>query len=394
MSISKILLADKDMEYGRAFARAVSMIHSEFEITLSELDVFNKEEMADSIEFQDFDLILTGGYSDDTNNYIQAQIADNKRIVILKDNPVASLSKQSEEVNPFWYLFKYTEISLIISDLNFLIGIMTGKKSLLKKNTAPELIGFYSISGGTGRTVISLSTSRELARYHDKKILYLSFDDLPATEFLVVCHQNNRNIGDYLYFLFEKKNELLCSRLESFTVFDEYGVETISPTGGRNDLNELTREELIQFLKIISDSCRYDFIILDLNSDLSDKTLFLLSLCRKNILVQNDDPISRFKTRKLEAYLSISAMKKIKESFILTTNNALSTSSDQEDSSTGSLPYRKEIYIERDDNSFQTMRDHMDMDITHGFGMGIAKIADEILSSGKEREICTESFAQ
>lgn len=385
MSVCRILLADRDVEYGRAFARAVSNIHSEFEITMFQLERYNQRKKAGSIDYSSYDLILVGGCSDEMLEAIRTELANDKRIVVLTDYHVRSLMKQSEEEqNPFWYLFKYTEVNLIISDLNFLMGSLTGKISLLKKNTAPEFIGFYSISGGTGKTVIALGASRELSRHHDRKILYLSFEDMPATELFISSHPQNRNLGDYFYFLFEKKNEAVCSRLDSFTVSDEYGVETFCPTGGRNDMNELTQEELIQFLKVISDSCRYDFVILDLKNELSDQTLFLLGLCRKIILIQNDDPVSRFKTHQLTTFMNTPALEKIRERFVLITNNTAGTEPENEEIEKESVPHQKRIRIEKDDNSFQTVRNHLDIDITRTFGTGIAKVAEEIVSSGKE----------
>lgn len=380
MGASKIILADRDMEYGRALARAVSNLHNEFDITIAQFEIQGQEMLDSSIELHNYDLILIGGYSDEFTEAIRDKTSKGRRIVILTDHISENLVKQSEaDESHFWYLFKYTDVSLIVSDLNFLIGSLTGKKSLLKKSSAPEFIGFHSISGGAGKTVISLGASRELVRYHDKKVLYLSFEDIPTTELLIKNHSQNRNIGDYLYFLFEKRNDHLCSRLESFTVTDEFGVETFYPTGGRNDLNELTQEELVQFLKVISDSCRYDYIVFDLKSDLSEETLFLMNLCSRIILVQKDDPVSGFKSGKLEAYLKQEA-RKFSGRCILAVNKTSSPEPVHEENEICVFKSLKKIYIEKDDNSFQFGWNHLSIDISHTFGVGVKKIADEILS--------------
>ena len=42
MSVSRILLAEKDLEYGRAIARAVSNLHREFEIKIISLETHGK----------------------------------------------------------------------------------------------------------------------------------------------------------------------------------------------------------------------------------------------------------------------------------------------------------------------------------------------------------------
>lgn len=172
----------------------------------------------------------------------------------------------------------------------------------------------------------------------------------------------------------------MCSHPEGFTSHDEFGVESFYPTKGRNDLNYLTLEELIYFLKLISDSCRYDYITMDLRSDLSEETLFLLNQCCKIILVQNDDPVSKFKNRKFLAYLRERSSFKYKDRVILAVNKAYSHESEMENNEDFNLHNLKCISIEKDENSFRYAMNHFDIDINHAFGIGIKKIADEILS--------------
>lgn len=395
MSACKLLIAEKDLEYGRALSRAVSNLHNEFEITIMNLGSRGKAKSFGRIAYREYDLILIGGCPDGTAEKISSKILNCCRIVILTDYIVEDLLKQSEkEENHYWYLYKYVNINNLVADLNYLIAFITGKKSLMRKTSAPELICFYSVSGGAGTTVIALGTSRELSRYHDKRVLYLNFEEIPATELYTNDNKENRNIGDYLYFLFEKNNVDLCSHPEGFTSHDEFGVESFYPTKGRNDLNYLTQEELINFLKLISDSCRYDYITMDLRSDLSEETLFLLNQCCKIILIQNDDPVSNYKNRKFLAYLSERTTFNFKDRIILAVNKAYGHESEMDNNKDFNLYNTKCITIEKDENSFRYTLSHLDIDINHAFGIGIKKIADEILSSeGKEYRKCMENSA-
>lgn len=384
MGVGRILLADRDPEYGRALTRAVAGLHNEFEITAINLEPHGKAKINGKTAFQAYDLILLGGYPEETAQAICRRLSGGGRIVILTEYIVESLIKQSEnEANHFWYIFKYVNVNEIISDLNYLIGIVTGKKSLLRKSTAPVLIGFYSIGGGAGKSVIALGASRELSRYHDKKVLYLSFEEIPAIE-LFVKNNPGRNIGDFLYYLLEKRNESICSRPEGFTSSDDYGVEAFYPSKGRNDLNFLTREELLSFLKIISDSCRYDYIALELKSDLAEETLFLMDQCGKIVLIQNDDPVSEFKNRKFIAYMEKMDAFRYQDRFLIAVNRAGCPEAGREDGEFFFNGNIKRIHIEKDENSFRFGSNHLDIDISHAFGAGIKKLADEILS-----EACT-----
>ncbi|HYE69370.1 MAG TPA: hypothetical protein VEA58_12205 [Anaerovoracaceae bacterium] len=396
MSAYKLLIAEKDLEYGRALSRAVSNLHNEFEITIVDLGALGKAKSFGRIAYQEYDLILIGGCPDGTAEKISSKISNCSKVVILTDYSVENLLKQSENnENHYWYLYKYENINNLVADLNYLIAFITGKKSLMRKTFTPELICFYSVSGGAGKTVIALGTSRELSRYHDKRVLYLNFEEIPATELYLKNNKENRNIGDFLYFLFEKNNVNLCSHPEGFTSHDEFGVETFYPTKGRNDLNHLTQEELICFLKLISDSCRYDYITMDLRNDLSEETLFLLNQCGRIILIQNDDPVSKYKNSKFLAYLSERTTFNFKDRIILAINKVYGLESEMDNSKDFNLYHSKSITIEKDDNSFRYTLSHLDIDLNHAFGIGIKKIADEILSTErKENTKCMENFAQ
>lgn len=396
MSACKILIAEKDLEYGRALSRAVSNLHNEFEITIVNPESRGKAKSFGRIAYHEYDLILIGGCPDGTTEKISSKVSNSSRIVILTDYSVENLIKQSKKnENHYWYLYKYGNINNFVADLNYLIAFITGKKSLMRKTFAPLLICFYSVSGGAGKTVIALGTSRELSRYHDKRVLYLNFEEIPATELYTKNNKENRNIGDYLYFLFEKNNLNLCSHPEGFTSHDEYGVEAFYPTKGRNDLNYLTQEELICFLKLISDSSRYDYIMMDLRSDLSEETLFLLNQCCKIILIQNDDPVSKYKNQKFLAYLSERTTFNYKDRIILTVNKVYGHESEMDNSKDFNLYNSKSITIEKDESSFRYSLSHLDIDINHAFGIGIKKIVDEVVSAeGKENTKCMENSAQ
>ena len=394
MGVSKILLADKDREYGNALATALSNMHNEFEISLITLETEKNKKPDLTIPFDEYDLILLGGYPEEIAESICRKRKKKAGIVILTEEIVDSLTEQfKNEEDHFRYLYKYSNLNDIISDLNYLAGSVAGKKSLARKSFTPELIGFYGISGGTGKSVIALGISRELSRFHDKKVLYLSFEDMPAIELYVGNHVQSRNIGDFLYHLFEKKDSDLCSRPASFTTADHYGVETFYPTSGRNDLSYLTQQELIHLLKILSESCRYDYIILDLKSDLSDDTLFLASQCGKIVLVQNDDPVSALKTKKLAVYLGQTSFGGLIDRMLLAVNRSSGCEYDQEEHRDNISAPMKKFCIENDVNSFRYASGQMDIDISHAFGVGIKRIADELtlqISEG-ERAQCTEN---
>jgi len=378
MAASRLLVADKDLEYGMALARAVSGLQNEFEITVISPER-KKSKKDPKHAFTGYDMILIGSCEEEILKTIRTQVSDS-RIVMLSESVVENLIEQSKnEEKQFWHIYKYSNVYDIISDLNYLIGSLTGKKSLLRKNMGSELIGFYSISGGSGKSSVAISVLRELSRHHDKKTLYLCFEEIPATELFVNNNSSGRNIGDYLYYLFERKNEFLCSRPEAFTACDEFGVEYLYPSKGRNDFNFLKQEEIVSFFKIISESCRYDYIALDLKNDLSEDTLFLLSLCRKIIFIRSEDLVSELKSRKCMDYLLQHNSLENMERILPVVNRAANPEAEKDGNLNILSKNETAVFIEEDGNSFRFLSNHIDVDINHNFGIGIKKIADEIL---------------
>ncbi|HWQ77677.1 MAG TPA: hypothetical protein VN381_02615, partial [Anaerovoracaceae bacterium] len=383
-------------DYGRALARAVSNSQSGFAVTVINLEPRGKSKPGEKTAFQDYDLILLGGYSEETARTVGRRVPGGGRVVLLTDTMTESLVKQSElEGDHLWYLYKYGSVNDIISGLSYLMGIVTGRKSLLRKSTAAVWIGFYSVGGGAGKTAVAVGMARELSRYHDKRVLYLSFEEIPAAELIFKNNPDGRDIGDYLYYLLMKGNESLCSRPEGFTASDDYGVETFYSCRGRNDLNHLTQEELTSFLRVISDSGRYDYITLELKSDLEEKTVLLMEQCGKIILIQNDDPVSEFKNRKFIAYMDKLNAFRNKDKFLLAVNRADCSGAGMDEGAGLYDKQMKRIHIEKDDSSFRFTLNHLEIDISHVFGSGIKKIADEIISSetGKENMGCTGNYA-
>lgn len=374
MDSARLLLVDLDPDYGKALARAVSNLQKEFEVTIITPDHWPVS--------GEFDLILIGSCHDEADKSLVLQFIkgkksfDHNRLVILTDYKVEPLTEQYKHGDrSYWYIYKYGNVNDLISDLNYLTGILTGKQNFMRKSSAPVIIGFYSICGGAGKTVISIGTSRELSRYHGKRVLYLSFEEIPAAELFMRNNFENRNLGDYLYYLLEKKDPKAYSHPESFLTCDEFGVETFYPSTGRNDLNCLNREELISFLKVLSESSRYDYIALDLRSDLTEDTIYLLEKCSKIVLIDGDDPAAQWRAQKFVSFIRQNEDFGQEEKWIRVINRAI-RSNLRDDA----------ILIDEDPGSFRFVSDKLRVDINHVFGIGMKKIANEIISTKARKE--------
>ena len=172
MGLNRILLAEKDMEYGSALAAAISNLHN-FEITVLDLEKYcSGREKGYQAFLNGFDLILVGGYSPEALEDLHFLSSNRNKLVLLMEYPAENLVKQTQNENrKCWYLYKYVRISELTSDLNFISTLLTGRKRFIRESISPDMIGFYSAGGGVGKTALAIAAARELSRYHDKRAL-------------------------------------------------------------------------------------------------------------------------------------------------------------------------------------------------------------------------------
>ena len=98
-----------------------------------------------------------------------------------------------------------------------------------------------------------------------------------------------------------------------------------------------------------------------------------MNLCSKIIMIQTDNPVSEFKTRKFIAYLGKARLSEYKDRCICAINNVNSPEQDKEGFEDIYNKSLKRIYIEKDENSFRLTLNHLDININHTFGVGIKK---------------------
>lgn len=370
MEIIRLLIIYEDKEYGTTLGKAISSLHRDFLITVDSFEKFSKQEF-----LKNYDLILVEGRQMQALNFSTAN-----PVILLGEEVCEKLDKQlisMDSNSDALHLCKFTKVSQLVKDLRYIYGYITGKTNVAKDNISTKVIGFLSASGGTGKSVISISVARDLAKYQDKSVLYVSFDAFSATAFYNKNSPSNRCIGDYLYYLFNKDKENLCSYIDSFVFSDEYGVNTFISLSGINELNQLNREELSHFFETILASNRYEYVIIDMACQLSDPYIFLMGLCSKLFLIESNCPSSTYKSRNFIDYFDqIKDVISVDDNLIRVVNKVASNGFSQE-----SLLLEEEtlITIERDDNSFHYEEDYLNISINHLFGMGIKKVVNEIL---------------
>lgn len=282
----RIAIVSRDGAYSKALSLSLLNACRDFDIEL-----FDSEEFVDMWSryqgrgafYDTFDIVLWAG------DEINESYGDN--IVYLTDKP--SLMNNDYILNKFC-IYKYSSAHTIISSIFDIYSHLTGRASAFVRNDNVRLVGFSSCSGGTGCTTLALSVGRELIRFHGMKVLYLSMEDVESTGNAFNITPGTGSIGEFLYRLLSHNREKYnlpesIPFLDGFLVKDLYGIEAFAPSKGKNPLRELNTDEIQKLVASLVDCGRYDCVIIDFSSCLTEAGLAAMDMTEKICLVTGSE---------------------------------------------------------------------------------------------------------
>ena len=303
-NLSLVIVTD-DREYGRALGQALLQLCSGMMIRIFRKEEFflRRREYENSGESAVFlssaDMILWDGP--------EAEVSYGGRIILLTEKPSMAVS---DHVEKRFCLYKYSQAQSIAAALFDIYSDLTGHHTVNVKRQQVRMLAFSSCCGGSGCTVAAMAAAQELCRFRGRRVLYLSFEETESTGDFMNVSPGVKGIGVYLYHLFKARDtglrvpqgsgsEKNCPPVESYTIHDDFGVETFAPAAGRNPLRELSEVELDIFTASVIDSGRYDVIVMDIGSGLSAVDLACLGMAEKICFVNR----SAGSTSREERYL-------------------------------------------------------------------------------------------
>ncbi|MCM1082608.1 MAG: AAA family ATPase [Clostridium sp.] len=189
------------------------------------------------------------------------------------------------------YIYKYYSVKNIIEKIDS--TLMNHDMSEGSKGT--KVVGVFSVAGGTGKTIAALSISNKLA-CEGKRVLYIS----------TVAHQDFSyylNCGEVLGAAFcyqcsiNVKNALKIVQQEIKTE----GFDFLPPFKNLPVSYQMTFETYVQIINYFKNNNSYDYIVVELSSELHADKLAFLKNCDRKIFITTQDMVA---VKKLEAFLS------------------------------------------------------------------------------------------
>lgn len=312
-----IALVSDDQAYGKALGLGLLHVCRSFLIRL-----FTPQQFLQDDHESSFDLVLWDGEAPEelSEEMTEKLNAEQENILKLVEKP--SMIKKDFHKKEFC-LYRYSCAQAFVADLFEIYGKLTGRRPVNVVRQNVRIFAFTSWEGGAGCTTAAVSVGRELCRYHQKKVLYLSLEEVESTENFFSSYSGAKSLGRYLYHLFhDREGEEQPPQLpflDGYVIRDEFGLEAFAPTRGRNPLRELEPEEFFLFLESLMNSGRYDTILLDVGSALSSLDLASIELAEKVCLIAAAQG-STFREAQYMQYLICRCSEAVLEKFIKVAN--------------------------------------------------------------------------
>ncbi|MEY8394663.1 hypothetical protein AALB64_07530 [Lachnospiraceae bacterium 45-P1] len=174
-----------------------------------------------------------------------------------------------------------------------------------KKN---RIIGIYSPVGRCGKTSLALSIGQILAK--EEKVLFITLDTFTGFSGLL-DERWKRDLSDLIYYY--KQGRFHALRLNSI-IYYLGDMAWLPPIRFPDDYNQITAEEMADFLQQILNGSDYGTIILDIG-DYGKQILPLLEICQVIYMPVKEDVISQAKLQEFEAYISDCGKKNLRDKF-------------------------------------------------------------------------------
>ncbi len=352
----KIGLITDDREYGKALGLALVDVYRNFTVTLFKSVPLHNE-------LDKMDLVL-------------ADSADGLRI---KGKTIQLVEKQSminkDYDDNIYRLYKYSNVRNLAGELLFIYANLTGRKAVPMRNANARIVVFGAVEGGAGCTAAAISFAREMSRFHGKKVIYITLEEIESTMEYMEKNVTGKNISEYLYYLFNSDSDQHFPFLESFTATDKYGVSAFFPSPGRNLLNSLSKEEMQFFVGAVLDTGGFDMMVIDLSNNMGKPAMTCYEMANNICLVSKKSALTYKEERFLNYFIFLKGEK------ILDRMGKIVTYSDDESEVQENEVLRTVCTLPYDPESFSVCNEVREIRSDGAYGNKIRQLAEAVIKN-------------
>lgn len=187
-------------------------------------------------------------------------------------------------------IYKYQAADDIIADLlsstdlNFIVD---------KSRVKYELIAFYSPLGGLGVTTAAIKFCKS-CRDNKRKSFYFSLEDVDSTGYYFEVDMDSNMDLVRLDYLLEENIGITIDKYIKRD--DKSNIDYLRYPVASHYLYELEFKSLIRIINTLGCTRRYNYIVLDLASNIGLRNLELMSNCDRVVVIEdNGNPLYKYK---------------------------------------------------------------------------------------------------
>lgn len=303
----KIIIADSDKGYLNAISKYLSSWN---EIDYSVISFNDKELLINFLEDNTVDILLIS----------PSLMSDNINFENVQATIINTPDRIPENMMDFPYINKYQSGDVIARELLGIFSKNSNEEIIIKSNSyESKVIGVYSPIGGIGKTTVSLGIAESYA-VNKVRTLFISLEEMASYREILDCNNDN-NFSDLLYCI-KQKNKNLLMKIEGLKNVDiNTKLNYFSPIECYKDIHDVSGDEIVSMLRYIKANSDYERVVLDFDSNLSDKNIEILKACDEVILLANIDKICLAKIQGLYDNLEKLGIGDINDSVKMVFNN-------------------------------------------------------------------------
>lgn len=205
---------------------------------------------------------------------------------------VALLDNNSTGFKGFNSIKKYQSADKICNELIRLYEAKNGSNEKSGEgDISTKIITYYSPIGGIGKTTLALSTALSLTKA-GKKVIYVNLEDIQSTSAFFDSVNSNASLSDIIYSIKERTDKFKEVLLNTVSEDNKTGIFYFGMVDSVLDIEELTSEDLKELLENLIKVNIYDYVIIDLGTNLNSNYGCILSKSLNVIVPIGQDRLS------------------------------------------------------------------------------------------------------
>lgn len=280
----KIALVDADTSY---VSRLVARFHEKYGATV-EIAAFGSVDNAlDALKTRNFNVLLVdAAFSDE-----QERLPKDTCVVAYLVSEAFSTFKGLPAVR------KYQRVDDIYQQVSELrIENMPEAEVIIEGSSESAVAVFIPATGGVGASTVAAAAAMALAS-QGRRVLYLNMEDFGDS----ACYfegEGAAGFDDVLLALKRKKGNVAL-KVRGAIRHDVSGVGFIASSRNPSDILDLTPEDIVSLLQELVGLKEFEYIIVDVSMDLSERTIAFLKFANQVFFVSNGTVVANVKTKRM-----------------------------------------------------------------------------------------------